>query len=168
MFYGRGFYKNLDTSLKVFKNLVDKDIPVVLVKLGGRQDMEIEDLYKDKIIEIANLTRNEVAEICKIADVLLFPSIYEGYGLPPLEAMKSGLPVVCSNSASLPEIVGDAALTAHYSDVNFFTDAICKLLTDQEFYNQKKQEGIKRAEIFNVDTYTDNLLQLYNDALYNN
>ena len=168
LFYGRGFYKNLDTSLKVFKNLVDKDIPVVLVKLGGRQDMEIEDLYKDKIIEIANLTRNEVAEICKIADVLLFPSIYEGYGLPPLEAMKSGLPVVCSNSASLPEIVGDAALTAHYSDVNFFTDAICKLLTDQEFYNQKKQEGIKRAEIFNVDTYTDNLLQLYNDALYNN
>jgi alpha-1,3-rhamnosyl/mannosyltransferase len=92
--------------------------------LGNFEDIKIEDRYKDKIFQITNLTRQEVSEIYKIANVLLFPSIYEGYGLPTLEAMKSGVPVVCSNSSSLPEIVGDAALMSDYADVNFFTDPV--------------------------------------------
>jgi glycosyltransferase involved in cell wall biosynthesis len=158
---GKSFYKNLDTSLEVFKNLIEKNIDVVLVKLGNFEDIKIEDHYKDKIFQITNLTREEVSEIYKIADVLLFPSIYEGYGLPTLEAMKSGVPVVCSNSSSLPEIVGDAALTSDYADVNFFTDAVYRLLTDQQLYNQKKQEGIRRAEIFNIPKYVEKLLKLY-------
>jgi glycosyltransferase involved in cell wall biosynthesis len=165
---GNSFYKNLDTSLKVFANLVDKNLEVILVKLGNSSDIKIEEHYKDKIFQIQNLTRTEVAEIYKIADVLLFPSIYEGYGLPALEAMKSGVPVVCSNSASLPEIVADAALASDYSDVNFFTDAIYKLLTDQESYNNKKEASLKRAEIFNIETYADKLLKLYEKALYKN
>ena len=164
---GNTFYKNLDTSLKVFKNLIEKNIDVVLVKLGNFEDIKIEDHYKDKIFQITNLTREEVSEIYKIADVLLFPSIYEGYGLPTLEAMKSGVPVVCSNSSSLPEIVGDAALTSDYADVNFFTDAVYRLLTDQQLYNQKKQEGIRRAEIFNISKYTNDLINLYKNSLLN-
>ena len=164
---GKSFYKNLDTSLKVFKNLVDKNIDVVLITLGNSEQIEIEDNYKDRIFQITNLTRQQVSEIYKIIDVLLFPSIYEGYGLPTLEAMKSGVPVICSNSSSLPEIVGDAALTSNYADVNFFTDAVYRLLTDQQFYNQKKQEGIRRAEIFNIPKYIDKLLKLYKIALNN-
>jgi len=164
---GNSFYKNLDTSLKVFKNLVDKNIDVVLIILGNSKQIEIEDGYKDKIFQIINLTRQEVSEIYKIIDVLLFPSIYEGYGLPTLEAMKSGAPVVCSNSSSLPEIVGDAALMSNYADVSFFTDAIYKLLTNQQLYNQKKQEGIRRAEIFDIPKYTNDLINLYRSCLFN-
>ena len=164
---GKSFYKNLDTSIKVFKNLIEKNIDVALVKLGNFEDIKIEDRYKDKIFQITNLTRQEVSEIYKIADVLLFPSIYEGYGLPTLEAMKSGVPVVCSNSSSLPEIVGAAALISDYADVNFFTDAVYRLLTDQQFYNQKKQEGIRRAEIFNISKYTNDLINLYKNSLLN-
>jgi len=164
---GKSFYKNLDTSLKVFKNLIDRNIDVVLVKLGNFEDNKIEDRYKDKIFQIANLTRQEVSEIYKITDVLLFPSIYEGYGLPTLEAMKSGVPVVCSNSSSLPEIVGAAALISDYADVNFFTDAVYRLLTDQQFYNQKKQEGIRRAEFFDITKYTNDLINLYKSCLFN-
>ena len=164
---GKSFYKNLDTSLKVFKNLIDRNIDVVLVKLGNFEDIKIEDRYKDKIFQITNLTRQEVSEIYKITDVFLFPSIYEGYGLPTLEAMKSGVPVVCSNSSSLPEIVGDVALVSNYADINFFSDAVYRLLTDQQLYNQKKQEGIRRAEIFNISKYTNDLINLYKNSLLN-
>jgi alpha-1,3-rhamnosyl/mannosyltransferase len=108
-----------------------------------------------------------VSEVYKITDVLLFPSIYEGYGLPTLEAMKSGVPVVCSNSSSLPEIVGDAALISDHADVNFFTDVIYKLLTDQQFYNQKQKDGIQRAEIFNIPKYVEELIKLYKSSLDN-
>jgi glycosyltransferase involved in cell wall biosynthesis len=164
---GKHFYKNLDTSLKVFKNLIDRNVDVALIKLGNFEDIKIEDRYKDKIFQITNLTRQEVSEIYKITDVLLFPSIYEGYGLPTLEAMKSGVPVVCSNSSSLPEIVGGAALMSGYADVNFFTDAIYKLLTNQQLYDQKKKEGIQRAEIFNVPKYVEKLIKLYKSSLDN-
>ena len=162
---GNSFYKNLDTSLKVFKNLVDKNIDVVLITLGNSDQIKIEDSYKDKIFQITNLTRQEVSEVYKIIDVLLFPSIYEGYGLPTLEAMKSGVPVVCSNSSSLPEIVGNAALISNYANVNFFTDAIHKLLTNQQLYNQKKKEGIQRAEIFDIPKYAEKLIKLYKTSL---
>jgi alpha-1,3-rhamnosyl/mannosyltransferase len=81
--------------------------------------------------------------------------------------MKSGVSVVCSNSSSLPEIVGGAALISDYADVNFFTDAVYRLLTDQQFYNQKKQEGIRRAEIFNISRYTNDLINLYRSCLFN-
>jgi glycosyltransferase involved in cell wall biosynthesis len=164
---GESFYKNLDTSLKVFKNLIDRNMDILLIKLGNFEQIKIEDRYKDKIFQITNLTRQEVSEIYKITDILLFPSIYEGYGLPTLEAMKSGVPVVCSNSSSLPEIVGDAALISNYADVSFFTDSIYKLLTNQQLYNQKKLEGIRRAEIFNIQKYTEKLLKLYKIALNN-
>jgi glycosyltransferase involved in cell wall biosynthesis len=164
---GKSFYKNLDTSLKVFKNLIDRNVDLVLIKLGNFEDIKIEDRYKDKIFQITNLTRQEVSEIYKITDILLFPSIYEGYGLPTLEAMKSGVPVVCSNSSSLPEIVGDAALISSYADVNFFSDVIYKLLTDQQLYNQQKREGIRRAEIFNISKYANDLINLYKNSLLN-
>ena len=164
---GKSFYKNLDTSLEVFKNLIDRNIDVALIKLGNFGDIKIEDRYKDKIFQITNLTRQEVSEIYKITDILLFPSICEGYGLPTLEAMKSGVPVVCSNSSSILEIVGDAALISNYADVSFFTDSIYKLLTNQQLYNQKKQEGIRRAEIFNISKYTNDLINLYKNSLLN-
>ena len=162
---GKSFYKNLDTSLKVFKNLIDRNIDVALIKLGNFEDIKIEDRYKDKIFQITNLTRQEVSEIYKITDILLFPSIYEGYGLPTLEAMKSGVPVVCSNSSSLPEIVGDATLMSNYADVSFFTDTIYKLLTNQQLYNQKKKDGIQRAEIFDIPKYAEKLIKLYKTSL---
>jgi glycosyltransferase involved in cell wall biosynthesis len=164
---GKSFYKNLDTSLKVFKNLIDRNVDLVLIKLGNFEDIKIEDRYKDKIFQITNLTRQEVSEIYKIVDILLFPSIYEGYGLPTLEAMKSGVPVVCSNSSSLPEIVRDAALISDYADVNFFTDTIYKLLTNQQLYDKKKKEGIQRAEIFNIPKYVEELIKLYKSSLDN-
>ena len=165
LFYGHGFYKNIETSLQVFKKLIDKDMDVIFIKLGHYEDIKMEKRYLGKIFQLQNLTRKEVSDINKISDVLLFPSIYEGWGLPVLEALKSGLPVVCSNSASLPEVVENAALTSHYLDVNFFTNAIYKLLSDNKFYNQKKEQGITRAKNFDGKIYGDKLLKIYEDSL---
>ena len=168
LFYGHGFYKNIETSLQVFKNLIDKDIDVIFIKLGHYEEIKIENRYLGKIFQLQNLTRKEVSDINKISDVLLFPSIYEGWGLPVLEALKSGLPVVCSNSASLPEVVKNAALTSHYLDVNFFTNAIYKLLLDDKFYNQKREQGITRAKNFDGKIYGNQLLKLYEFIRINN
>ena len=57
--------------------------------------------------------------IYKISDIFFFPSIYEGYGLPLVEAMKCGLPIVCSNNSSIPEIVNDAVLSSEHDNVKF-------------------------------------------------
>ena len=76
-----------------------------------------------------DLKYNEVANIYKISDIF-FPSIYEGYGLPLVEAMKCGLPIVCSNNSSIPEIVNDAVLSGEHDNVKFFVENIYKILSD--------------------------------------
>ncbi len=66
-------------------------------------------------------------------DAFVFPSLYEGFGLPPLEAMACGAPVICSNTSSLPEVVGDAALLVNPRDAAEIANAIARVLTDSTF-----------------------------------
>jgi alpha-1,3-rhamnosyl/mannosyltransferase len=101
-----------------------------------------------------------------VIDILLFPSLYEGVGLPCLEAMLSGVPIVCSNNSSIPEIVGDAALMCDAKNVDGFVNNIIQLLNNKNLYNQKKQQGIERAKMFSDnEKYTKDLLTIYQDLL---
>jgi alpha-1,3-rhamnosyl/mannosyltransferase len=101
-----------------------------------------------------------------VIDILLFPSSYEGYGMPCLEAMLSGVPIVCSNNSSIPEIVGDAGLMCDAENGDGFVNNIIQLLNNKNLYNQKKQQGIERAKIFSDnEKYTKNLLTIYQDVL---
>lgn len=78
----------------------------------------------------------------------LFPSIYEGFGLPVLEAMASGTPVVCSNSSSLPEVVGECALMCDAMDVETLTTLIMKSFDDKIWQSFARQSGLVRAKQF--------------------
>ncbi|MFT0212209.1 glycosyltransferase family 1 protein [Pseudomonas sp. F1_0610] len=82
------------------------------------------------------------------ARLFVFPSHYEGFGLPVLEAMSSGVPVVCSNSSSLPEVVGDVALMTAPDDVAGFTDLLRRGLEDDNWRSQASAQGIDRAALF--------------------
>ena len=82
------------------------------------------------------------------AKIFLFPSLYEGFGLPPLEAMACGTPVVTSSTSSLPEVVGDAALLADPYNVREIAAAIARLEQDESLRQNLIQKGISRAAQF--------------------
>jgi glycosyltransferase involved in cell wall biosynthesis len=95
------------------------------------------------------------------ADLFVFPSLYEGFGLPPLEAMACGTPVVCSNSSSLPEVVGDAAVTFDPQDVAGLADQIDRVLSSSAIREELIQKGIARARQFTWDRAMRQTLDVY-------
>ena len=160
---GKNFYKNTETSLKILTKLLEKNINVIFVHLGGEQ---LNYLHKNKIFKINHCSKEDVARLYKVIDILLFPSLYEGYGMPCLEAMLSGVPIVCSKNSSIHEIVGDAALMCDAENVDCFVNNIIQLLNNKNLYNQKKQQGIERAKIFiDAENYTKDLVNIYQDLL---
>ena len=82
------------------------------------------------------------------AAALVYPSLYEGFGLPPLEAMASGVPVIASRSASIPEVVGDAGILLDPSDLRAWTDAIVNVLNDEHLRERLRLQGLARAAEF--------------------
>jgi glycosyltransferase involved in cell wall biosynthesis len=93
----------------------------------------------------------DLAPLYSGARLFVYPSLYEGFGLPPLEAMACGTPVIASNSTALPEVVGNAALLVDASDHESIAAAIEKLLDDEEFAHHLRQLGLARAAEFSWD-----------------
>jgi alpha-1,3-rhamnosyl/mannosyltransferase len=96
---------------------------------------------------------------------MLFPSQYEGFGWPVLEAMTFGLPVVCSNAGSLPEVVGEAGPTHSPSDLAAFCSSARQLLTKPEAASAASARGRERAARFSTEHFAKSLLQTYSAAL---
>jgi glycosyltransferase involved in cell wall biosynthesis len=97
------------------------------------------------------------------ASLLLYPSVYEGFGLPPLEAMAAGIPVVATTAGSLPEILGDAALLVVPGDHVALAEAIQRVLMDSVLSSGLVEKGILRAADFTVDAMTHDFTRLYQD-----
>jgi len=95
--------------------------------------------------------------------LFVFPSLYEGFGLPPLEAMASGVPVVVSDRTALPEVCGTAAVYADPDDPASIASGIDRLLGDKSFYEEKKESGLKRASQF---TWTNTALA-FRESIHN-
>lgn len=90
----------------------------------------------------------DLPAVYSAADVFVFPSLYEGFGLPPLEAMACGTPVICSNAGSLPEVVGDAAIMVDPCDVAGLAEAMHQVLTDADLAQELRTRGLARASQF--------------------
>ncbi len=95
------------------------------------------------------------------ADLFVYPSSYEGFGLPPLEAMACGSAVVCSNASSLPEVVGDAALTVDPCDQEALLQAMQRLLTDVHLREEFRQRGLERASQFSWERAARETVDVY-------
>jgi glycosyltransferase involved in cell wall biosynthesis len=104
--------------------------------------------YQDKIIRLGYVDDDDVNILYSNSLFFTFLSQYEGFGTPPLEAMQAGTPVVCSNSSSLPEVVGDAAITISYNDEAACIKAFEDLYFNEELRKMYINKGIERAKLF--------------------
>jgi len=96
--------------------------------------------------------------------MLAYPSLYEGFGLPPLEAMASGVPVAVSDRASLPEVVGDAGILVDPYDVEGLTAAMLRVVEDPRFAEDMAARGIERAKAFTWERCAKMTMQAWEDA----
>jgi glycosyltransferase involved in cell wall biosynthesis len=106
-----------------------------------------------------------LAILYRLASVFVFPSLYEGFGLPPLEAMSSGTPVITSNVSSLPEVVGDAALLIDPYDPHAIADAMRRLLTDDALREDLREKGRARARHFSWERSIRRVREIYGEVL---
>jgi len=95
------------------------------------------------------------------AEVFVYPSFYEGFGLPVLEAMPCGTPVICSNTSSLPEVAGDAAVLVNPYDEEEIAQSMKRVLTDPDLREKMKRRGLERAKLFSWEQTAKETLKVY-------
>jgi glycosyltransferase involved in cell wall biosynthesis len=110
------------------------------------------------------LPEETLAVMYRLAGVFVFPSLYEGFGLPPLEAMASGTPVVTSNVSSLPEVAGDAAILVDPYDPMAIADGIHRVLTDEQLRKELRHRGVARAGMFSWEQSVRRVRQIYDEV----
>ncbi|MBI2602896.1 MAG: glycosyltransferase family 4 protein [Deltaproteobacteria bacterium] len=160
--------KNIRILVEAFELLRKKnpDLKTKLVLIGGESplfasvSLTIKE-YKDDIILKGFVNEHTLREYYRNAELVVYPSLYEGFGLPPLEAMASGTPVVTSITSSIPEVVGTAALTVDPSNVVDLSRAIGSVLRDQELRNKLIVKGFKQVRHFNWKHVARSILMTY-------
>jgi glycosyltransferase involved in cell wall biosynthesis len=150
---GRAFYKNIPGVLHVIQQLRKGGLPVRLVRAGRSLVGEERNLAErigvlDAVDELGGVPDGDLPALYNAVDLLLFPSLYEGFGWPPLEAMASGTPVVCSRAGSLDEVVGNAALTADPEDIEMLAWHAAAALTDPAVRATLIRRGLAHAAAF--------------------
>jgi glycosyltransferase involved in cell wall biosynthesis len=98
------------------------------------------------------------------AKIFVFPSLYEGFGLPPLEAMAHGTPVVTSNTSSIPEVVGNAAVMVNPENVFDIQRALYRVLLDQNLREKLKSRGVEQAQKFSWEESVSRMLRVYQEV----
>ena len=163
---GSQFYKNHGTALLACARLRAMYAkPLQLLKLGpptpefkaAVRDLGLEDITH----YLVGVSGDHMPAVYNSVDILLFPSWYEGFGWPPLEAMACGTPVVASNAASLPEVIGDAGFMCSPHDHDGLAQAMYALLTDNDLRQAVIERGLIRASLFPWEKVAGQTLAVY-------
>lgn len=160
--------KNIARLLQAFDLLKERyDIPHQLVLAGGK-GWKSEEIYRTaakishtgSVIFTGYISDAEKNALYQNADAFVFPSIYEGFGIPPLEAIYHGCPVICSNAASLPEVVGDAAEMVDPLEIESITNGIWRVLSDQEHTKNLVKRGYEQVKKFTWEASANRLMEI--------
>lgn len=162
-------HKNLEGLLEAWKIFEDKyghDYQIVFV---GKNSYFYERLLqsdevkavKDNFVFTGLISDYELCAMYRKASLYVFPSFYEGFGLPPLEAMSYGVPVASSNSACLPEVLGEAALYFNPDSPAQMADVIYKGLTDKNIVFELKQKSLQELQRYSNEDLTQKTLHVY-------
>lgn len=162
--------KNILTVLQVLMVLKQRGLSVSLWKTGDNFTIEQQAFIRKhgldpNILYLGQPSKEALMQIYNAADVLLAPSLYEGFGLTILEAMACGTSVVTSNVSSLPEVAGDAAILVNPTDVVAIADAVCQLQNDPSYRQQLINRGIARASQFTWQNTAQQVAQVYEAVL---
>ncbi|RYU94916.1 glycosyltransferase family 4 protein [Emticicia agri] len=163
--------KNIERTIRAFLKLIQQekteDLNLVLVGTKGWDFATIFDeikanpLLKEKIIVTGFVADEDLAALYSAALAFVYPSLYEGFGLPPLEAMQCGTPVITSNKSSLPEVVGNAGILIDPTDENAISEAMLKLYTDKNLRLILGKKAIAQAQKFSWKKFTEQHIQIY-------
>ncbi|NMB90815.1 MAG: glycosyltransferase family 4 protein, partial [Chloroflexi bacterium] len=166
--------KNLLRLLAAYRRLRAWSPGWRLVIVGARNYRQsipvvaaIQDLGLEEWVQFTGFVEEEdLPALYNGADLFVFPSLYEGFGLPPLEAMACGVPVVTSNVSSLPEVVGDAALLVDpYQEEQIYT-AMRRVLEDPQLAEDLRHKGLQRAARFTWQRMAEETLAVYREVLH--
>jgi len=166
-------HKNIENLIHAFARLkYGAGIPHQLVLVGepGANRVSLhaavaQVAVKDFVVFTGFVSDVEVAAFYSAADLFVMPSLMEGFGFPVLEAMASGVPVVCANAGSLPEVAGDAAVLFDPTDVQDMVRAIREVLQTPSLRLRLVERGMKRVEQFSFRRTAEETLKLYREVL---
>ena len=166
-------HKNLERLIEAFHDLRKGDLEHVKLLIIGDEISKYATLrravhhYKlHKHVRFFGFVPDKtLAVLYRLASVFVFPSLYEGFGLPPLEAMASGTPVITSNVSSLPEVVGDAALLIDPYDAAAIAAAMRRVLTEPTLREDLRQRGLQRVREFSWERSVRRVREIYGEVL---
>lgn len=164
--------KNLSTILEAIYRLTKSDLDFQFLKIGAdfttEQKRYIQEHELSSYIKyIGKPEKQSLVEIYNVADMLIAPSLHEGFGMTILEAMACGTPVITSNTSALPEVAGDAGVLVNPEDSQAISDAVLKLHADPNYYQELIQKGLERAKLFTWEKSAEQIAQVYETALAN-
>ena len=168
---------NIDKQLKAFK-LAKKEIRnLKFIKAGkpntpkARQELlkfiDRENLKED-VLFFEYIPEKDMADFYSTLDLFLYPIEYAGFGLPPLEAMACGCPVITSNTSSLPEVVGDAGIMVDPNNVDELAKQMERVLTDEKLRKEMIKKGLKQAKKFSWEKCARETLKVYEEVIKEN
>jgi glycosyltransferase involved in cell wall biosynthesis len=155
--------------LTAYRALCDRKPSTPSLVLVGRRGWLYDEIFAriaalklgDRVCFLENLPNEELVALYNAAALLVLPSFYEGFGLPVLEAMACGTPVVCSERGSLPEIAGDAALLVNPDDLNGLASAMERALDDELLRAQLRSRGFANVARFSWEKTARETLDIY-------
>lgn len=153
-----------------YKLILENNLNDVYLVLVGAKGWLYDEIFKtvqsypqlqNRVICTGYVDDKDLSSIYSGATAFIYPSLYEGFGLPPLEAMQCGLPVITSNTSSLPEVVGDAGIIVDPKDEDSLCQAMLTLLSNGKLRTNLKQKGLERAKQFSWSKCADETIEIY-------
>jgi len=163
-------HKKLLAALKTMKERYRFDGQLVLSGMAMQaNDDVLEEIgllgLQDDVVVLGSLPYEDLPCLYNLARLMVFPSRYEGFGIPLVEAMACGCPVACSDTTSIPEVVGEAAVTFDPGSVEDMVQKVWKLWSDESLQRDMKTKGLDRCKQFSWDTMARQTVNVYEKAL---
>ncbi|MBC8047732.1 MAG: glycosyltransferase family 4 protein, partial [Fimbriimonadaceae bacterium] len=141
-------------------------IPCVVIGKGRGYAEKVkifitENKLENYFIFLENIANSELPEFYKNATAFIYPSLYEGFGIPILEAMASGCPVITSHMSSMPEVAGEAALYFYPYHAHLIAEKIIQVTEDSDLRNEMIKKGFLQSELFVAKKNTEQVMQIY-------
>jgi len=167
--------KNVDGVIRAFREAIKQEkIYDLAIVIAGALGWQYEPIFREanrfprlapRIIFTGSVAEDDLATLYSGALAFVYPSFYEGFGLPPLEAMRCGTPVITSNSSSLPEVVGDAGLLVNPQDETAIADCILQVYQSSQLRQTLAEKSLQRSQEFSWDRCAQATVDVYHHAL---